>query len=123
MNCPYCKNQLAEHMLKYNSKFPYYLAMSCQCRGSSYIEITNDYPKLFECQAYGFSLDYENILYRVIGFKQDKWGNENETYLSNYPERGSRLITLNCFIPLQLSDLDNQVWKLFHKLKNLVVFS
>ena len=88
--------------------------------------ITED-PKEWKCHEYGFGFFHKNKYYLLSSYDtvvdpihQSRFPSPH-TYLIKY---GSIMFTLPYFIPISTGDnMHEEAWKLFHRLKDLAIYS
>lgn len=103
------------------------LHCSRRCRARCHMGVITEDPKNWVCHDYGFSFKVNNETYYMVGFDylvdpyhQHRDPTKRKTILSNLSES---MLEVE-FIPLPTGDnMHEEAWRLFERLKKLVVFS
>lgn len=145
MNCPNClslmkcitainpvpgqpgRERMDLHCTKERSVVPGLTGRGCGVRCNMGV-ITED-PKEWQCHEYGFAFKYKDKLYIVESFdyvvdRYNQHRNPYKAYTKLYDYRHEPIMELDCFMPISTGDnMHEEAWKVFHRLRNLVVFS
>lgn len=98
------------------------------CQAKCHMGVITEDPKEWICHEYSFSFEDDNIFYYLRGHDklidphyQCRPADEKSTSLLNL--LGNELVKID-FIPISTSnDMHIEAWKLFRRLKNLIVYS
>jgi len=101
------------------------------CLAICHMGVITEDPKVWECHEYNFSFRHNDKSYilrsydcRVDPYHQGR-GDEPKTFLELWSFTPIPiLVELPYFIPISTGDdMHEEAWKLFHRLRNLVIFS
>jgi hypothetical protein len=101
------------------------------CNGACFMGVITEDPKEWVCHEYRFSFDFEDQRYLLrsynyaVDFKHQSFRrNPNETRTILQTISGDDLIVLPYFMPISTGDdMHERAWELFHRLRNLVIYS
>lgn len=99
-----------------------------RCGGRCHMGVITEDPKEWICHEYNFSFYHKNRSYHLYGhdklvdpYNQHRKPDSRKTVLSNI--YGLELVTMD-FVPITTGDdMHLEAWNLFHRLRNLVIFS
>jgi hypothetical protein len=97
------------------------------CRARCHMGVITEDPKVWQCLEYSFGFRHKDRNWilasqdnAVDPFYQDFWREPKTTLSCNWND----VYSLPYFIPISTGDdMHEEAWKLFHRLRNLVIFS
>lgn len=100
------------------------------CRARCHMGVITEDPKVWECHEYSFSFKHKEKEYVLRSYNHlvDPYHQgrpyEAKTTLNVWDFQPSDMVELPYFIPISTGDdMHEEAWKLFHRLRNLVIFS
>ena len=101
-----------------------------RCRARCHMGVITEDPKEWVCHEYSFAFQYNNMHYTLVAYDkivdprhQHRDPEESKTALYSNNTLYTELIKVN-FIPISTGDdMHIEATKLFHRLRNLVIFT
>lgn len=100
------------------------------CQARCHMGVITEDPKEWVCHEYNFSFKYEEKSYILRGYNYlvDPYHQnrkyEAKTILESWNFQPSNIIELSYFTPISTgNDMHERAWELFHRLRNLIIFS
>lgn len=102
------------------------------CRATCHMGVITEDPKVWECHDYNFSFTHNNRIFVLSGqnYSVDPYHQGHripQTILRGaglYLPGVDELVRLPYFVPISTDDdMHERAWELFHRLRNLVIFT
>jgi len=100
------------------------------CGATSYMGVITEDPKEWQCHEYQFDLKHNDRWYMLRGYDfavdpfHQSFNRELDMAATFLYLNQKMLIAFPYFIPISTGDdMHEQAWKLFHRLRNLIIYS